>query len=165
MSSLPVFADTLSRLHADIALIRLIRAGIRADRISAVFPRRQAPNAVCCWLKVFQAVPHARTVPIAAAGLLSSFMKRGLATLSGGRRRQNGPEAGLEREQLVRIVERTELGRIVLCVHARNENEAAIAWHILHHVGAENITCPAADAMLAAPVMPPAEPHWGVLAA
>lgn len=165
MSSLPVFADTLSRLHADIALIRLIRAGIRADRISAVFPRRQAPNAVCCWLTGFQPVPHALAFPIAAAGLLSSFLKRGIATLRSGRRRQNDADVGLEREQLARIIERTEMGRIVLCVHARNENEAAVAWHILHHVGAENITCPAADEMLAASTMPTAEPHWAVLAA
>ena len=49
MASIPVFAETLSRLHADIAVVRLIRAGIAADKISAVFPQRRAPNSVCCW--------------------------------------------------------------------------------------------------------------------
>ncbi len=77
MSSIPVFADALSRLHADIVIVRLVRAGISADQISAVFPRLRAPNSVCCWLKNFNArISRPAKWPIAAAGLLGKLFKQ-----------------------------------------------------------------------------------------
>lgn len=139
MSSLPVFADALSRLHADIAIVRLIRAGIRAERISAVFPQRRAPNSVCCWLKNFQRVNLRSALPIAVAGLLAPLLKRDVHSAKAER---DLDSLGLSPEMADRILEKTAEGMIVLCVHARNESEAAIAWHIFHHVGAENIVCP-----------------------
>lgn len=142
MASIPVFAEALSRLQADIAVIRLMRAGISADKISAVFPRRRAPNAVCCWLKHFHPVSFAPTVPVAAAGLLGRLFK--------SYRTARAPKFGRELEVLgltptfvQRILEKVESERIVLCVHARNEMQASIAWHVFQHVGVENIASPA----------------------
>jgi hypothetical protein len=137
MSSFPVFADALSRLHADIAIVRLIRAGIPADKISAVFPRRQAPNSVCCWLKNFNRVPVRSALPIAAAGLLGQLFRRGIRAADVERKLEN---LGLAPEMAERMLEKGRDGTIVLCVHARNETQAAVAWHIFKHVGAENIT-------------------------
>ena len=140
MSSLPVLAEAHSRLHADIAIIRLLRAGVRSDKISAVFPRTRAPNSVCCALSSFYKVPMASALPIAAAGLLGRLFSKGVRAADFDEQLEN---LGLTSEITKRLIEKMEDGRIVLCVHARNETEAAIAWHIFHHVGAENILCPA----------------------
>jgi len=139
MSSLPVLAEANSRLHADIAIIRLLRAGIRSDKISAVFPRGRAPNSVCCSLSSFYKVPMASALPLAAAGLLGRLFRKGVRAADFDEQLEN---LGLTSEITSRLIEKMEDGRIVLCVHARNEPEAAIAWHIFHHVGAENIMCP-----------------------
>lgn len=151
MSSLPVYADAVSRLQADIALVRLIRAGIPVSRISAVFPRRSAPNGVCCWLKNFTRIPRA-SWPMAAAGLMGKLFKSGIRATHVA---DELDELGLAADVTKRICEKIEEGRIVLFVHARTENEAAVAWHVFHHVSCENITLPA-DRYFAAPAELPA---------
>ncbi|HTO04403.1 MAG TPA: hypothetical protein VL069_11905 [Opitutus sp.] len=142
MSTLPVLAEAHSKLHADIAIIRLLRAGIRAEKISAVFPRERAPNTVCCWLTSFHRVPIAANLPMAAAGLLGRLFRKGVSAHHFDEQLEN---LGLTAEITARLIEQMEDGRIILCVHARNETEAAVAWHIFHHVAAENIVCPAGD--------------------
>jgi hypothetical protein len=165
MASIPVFADALSRLHADIAVIRLIRAGIPAEKISAVFPRRRAPNAVCCWLKHFNDVPFGSATEVAAAGVLGRLFK--------SYSKLQSPKFGRELEVLNltpidarRVLEKVDEGRIVLCVHARTEAQAAVAWHIFQHVGAENISSPADSELLRPTVEAPAQrPAAGLVAA
>jgi hypothetical protein len=137
MSSLPVFASALSKLQADIAIIRLIRAGIPADRISAVFPRGRAPNTVCCWLKHFNRIPGDRELPIAAAGQLGLLFKEGTEAPGVDHELE---ALGLNAELAHQLLGKTEAGDIVICVHSRNEAEAAIAWHIFFHAGIEDIT-------------------------
>jgi hypothetical protein len=155
MSSLPVLAEANSKLHADIAIIRLLRAGIRSEKISAIFPRNRAPNTVCCWLSSFHRVPITSSSPIAAAGLLGRLFKKGVRATEFDEQMEN---LGLTAEITARLVEKMEDGRIVLCVHARNEAEAAVAWRIFERVAAENIMCPAHQAELVhrdAPVLAP----------
>lgn len=139
MASLPVFADAPSRLQADIALVRLVRAGIPADRLSAVFPRRSAPNGVCCWLKNFNRIPRTSAWPTAAAGLLGKLFKSGIRASHVAEELET---LGLSPALTKRLWERIEDGRTVLVVHARTETEVAIAWHVFHHVGLENIAMP-----------------------
>lgn len=161
MSSLPVFADAMCRLHADIAIIRLLRAGVPAARISAVFPRRRAPNSVCCWLDRIDGIPRTSSKPIAAAGILGRLFKHGFHSAEVGHRLD---ELGLPADIARRLLDKTEDGRIVLCMHARTESEAALAWHIFHHVGLESITVPA-ESVVAPSEMPVFVPPWAVLAA
>jgi hypothetical protein len=136
MSTLPVLADASSRLLADIAMVRLIRAGLAKDRISAIFPQCRVPNSVGCWLKIFCVVPHVDGLGLAAAGILGDVFRHGFAAP----RVQGELESlGLRTDFAERAVEKATAGQIILCVHARSETEAAIAWHIFQHVGAENI--------------------------
>jgi hypothetical protein len=139
MSSFPVVAEANSKLHADIALTRLLRSGIPATRISAIFPRGRAPNTVCCWLKDFREVPVG-TEPTAATGLLANLLSQGTKTEDFTERAE---ALGFTHEMVARLRDFMEDRRIVLCVHAHNEAEAAVAWHIFHHVAAESIMCPA----------------------
>jgi hypothetical protein len=162
MSTLPVLADASSRLLADIAMVRLIRARIPKDRISAIFPQRRAPNSACCWLKGFSVVPRAHGMGIAAAGILGGVFRRGFEAP----RVQRGLEAlGLRPDFTERAVEKVAGGQIMLCVHARSETEAAIAWHIFHHVGAENIALADAPSHASALGAPALAPQWIGLAA
>ncbi len=161
MSTLPVFADALSRLQADIALVRLVRAGFSPDRISAVFPRKQAPNGVCCWLKNFNRIPRTAW-PIAAAGLLGKLFRTGVDATEV---EEQLDDLGLSPGTAKRLVERTEDGRIVLFAHARTETEAAIAWHVFQHVGLENISLPGANQEFVPQKLPAVMPHLAVIAA
>lgn len=143
MSCLPVFADALSRLHADIAIVRLVQAGIPESRISAVFSQRRAPNSVCCWLKSFHAIPRTRAWPIAAAGILGKVLRRGFGGEIVEREFEN---LGLSGDAAKRLQEKVEDGRIVLCVHARTESEALAAWQVFRRAGLENVTRPMGEA-------------------
>jgi len=162
MSSLPVFAEASSKLHADIAIIRLLRSGIRAANISAVFPRNRAPNTVCCWLSGFRRVPTESGSPLAAAGQLGRLFRNGHRANDFDRQAEN---LGLTTEMTNRVIEKVEDGSIVVCVHARNEAEAAVAWHIFQHVGAENITCPAEHFESSAREVSAGAPQWAGVAA
>lgn len=142
MSSIPVFADTFSRLQADIAIVRLVRAGIAVDKVSAIFPQRRAPNSVCCWLKNFHRIPVRSALPIAAAGLLGRLIEPGIRAASVERKLEN---LGLPTDLAAALMERIREGRIVLSVHARNRTQASLARHIFQQVGAENIVCAGDD--------------------
>lgn len=148
MSSIPVFADAQSRLVADLAIVRLVRAGIPTERISAVFPRRRAPNTVCCWFKNIVTVPNPTKWPIAVSGLLQKLFYKGAAS----RHVRDLESLSLSPEIAQQILEKTQEGQIVVCVHARTEKEAAIAWHIFQHVGAETIYSPEADLLQLPPI-------------
>ncbi len=139
MFSLPVLAEANSRLHADIAIIRLLRTGIRAEKISAIFQQDRAPNTVCCWLNDFHSLPIDSGVPIAAAGPLGRLFQSGR---NEDVFQQELERLGLTRDLMTRLSEKAADGQMILCVHARSEAEAAVAWHIFYHVEAENITCP-----------------------
>jgi hypothetical protein len=139
MSRLPVFADALSRLHADVAIVRLVQAGISESRISAVFSQRRAPNSVSCWLKSFHAIPRTRAWPVAAAGILGRILRRGFGGEAVEREFEN---LGLNGSSAKWLQEKVEDGRIVLCVHARTESEALAAWQVFRRAGLENVTRP-----------------------
>ena len=162
MSSFPVLAEASSKLHADIAIIRLLRAGIRPEKISAVFPQVRAPNSVCCSLSSFYRVPMKAALPIAAAGLLGQLFRKGVRSADFDEQLEN---LGLTADIAHRLIEKMEDGRIILCVHARTESEAAIAWHIYHHVGAENILCPTSYVELVHHEAPSALPQHSPIAA
>lgn len=140
MSFRPVFADATSRLHADIAIMRLIRAGIPEEHLSAVFSPRQAPNSVYCWMKDFSAVPETSSCPTAAAGLLGKILRHGF---EGAAVKRVLESLGFNERAAKHLQETVEEGGVVVCVHARTESEAAAAWHVFRHVGMENITLPA----------------------
>lgn len=137
MSSQPVFADAFSRLHADIAITRLIRAGIRPERISAIFPRGRAPNSVCCWLKNLMSIRLASEWPLAAAGRLGLLVGRTTSAASVERKLET---LGLSPTTSHRVLEKIQSGMIVICVHPRSAAEAERAHAVFARVGAEDIS-------------------------
>jgi len=162
MSSLPVIAEVSSKLHADIAIIRLLRAGIHVDQISAAFPSGRAPNTVSCWLNDFRRVPVASQSPVSATGLLGRLFGTDYQSEDFD---EQLDALGLSVELAARLVEKMEDGRIILCVHARNEAEATVAWHIYEHVAADHVATPTEFAEHAPNELAASSTPWAVIAA
>lgn len=137
MKSTFVLATAESRLHADIMMIRLRRAGISIDRISAVFSRRFAPNSCFFWLR------NPRTLRCRTKGE-SFFVAGPLEQLFGRGEVEAVPtilrHLGLSRRESVHFGHSLWLGHGVLCVEVKDQDQAAIAWHIFKHSRAEDIT-------------------------
>jgi hypothetical protein len=141
MKNLPVIASVNSRLQADVTLIRLRRAHISCRAISVLFPDHSMPNAVGCWLPI-ASKPGLRVGQenIACAG---NFRKQ-LGAVSEAH--DDGREvsdllihAGVDVMGAHILAERLGQGHILLCVHARNEAETAVAWHVFRHACADTI--------------------------
>lgn len=138
MNTLPVIACAESRLHADVMLIRLRRAGIPCHQISAFFPRRSVPNAVACWLSIGQnrgiTVGDETIVP---AGKMRTQFATSAQASSPGVVVEAFVAQGLDRVSAEAVEERLKESLIAICVHATDEIEASVAWHIFHHASAE----------------------------
>ena len=132
-----VFATADSRLHADIMMIRLRRAGLNIDRVSAIFSHQFAPNSFFFWLK------SPRTLRCRTKG--ESFFVAGPLqhSFGGGDEVEAVPSVlrkmGVDRSEAGRLARALWLGHGVLCVHAKNQDEAAVAWHIFKHSRAAEI--------------------------
>ena len=141
MNSITIVASASSRLLADIVLIRLRRAEIECRKISALFPIRSTPNAVGCWLPISSG-PGIRLGDdtIACAGLLRQVPVRPADSI-------RGPvglvelltSTGVDTMGAHVLIEQLEQGHILICVHATNEAEASIVWHVFRHSGGEPI--------------------------
>lgn len=51
MSHLLVYATADSRLHADLLIVRLKRAGIATSLVSLLYPAKLRPNSTRCWIR------------------------------------------------------------------------------------------------------------------
>lgn len=136
MKSTIVLATANSRLHADIMMIRLRRAGINIDRVSAVFSNRFAPNSFFFWLRSPRTLrSHANGDAFFAAGPLQELMS--------GDDVEHMPRTlrrlGLSQHDAAHFAQSLWLGHGVLCVQAKNQDEAAVVWHIFKHSRAEDI--------------------------
>ncbi len=151
MKPIPVIACANSRLHADVMLIRLRRAGIACNTISALFPRSSMPNAVACWLRLDQAeAMHVGRETIMPAGKLrgnlngESDARALVATLVA---------AGIDRASAKLLEEKLEQGHTLIAVTAANETNASIAWHVFKHAASDLIVV-GHGASLARPMEP-----------
>jgi hypothetical protein len=137
MKDVPVIASVQTRLQADVILVRLRKAGIACKRISVAFPLRLMPNAVACWLDVVRRpILWSAGEPIYATGPLCGILS-GHANVAALVDRLE--KAGLGHETACTMAERLELSTIVFCIHARNDSEASLAWHVFHQSEAEII--------------------------
>lgn len=165
MNATPVLALVNSRLGTDVVMIRLRRAGIECRKISAVFPRRFTPNAVACWLNIAQDKNlGSDSEPISAAGPLrevfaESGNRASIADLI--------ERAGFDRKAAAAAEHHLRFGENLLCVHAEDEAEVSIAWHVFKHSMVETIAVGGSLAETEAKVSrtdPISVPHWSAAA-
>lgn len=136
MQPTSVFAAAASRLHADLIVIRLRRAGISREKISAIFPERLKPNCALCWLSG-QSKPklyNGETVTIAGP------MRTSLSTASESSFVRSLQEIGLGPRDAGTAADRLSRGQILLSVQTDDQEEIAIAWHTFRELEAEGIS-------------------------
>ncbi len=134
-----VFASANSRLHADLTLSRIRRAGMALDAVTAIHPKLLVPNSVPCWLTGSTEVELSSGAEHAVvAGALSYKIfcgeKKSVRTL-----REGLELCGLTGEQSSNLEGTLLEGRTLLCIEAENAAALSIIFHIFLHVGAERI--------------------------
>ncbi len=151
MNSIPVIATASSRLHADVMMIRLRRAGIPIGHISAISPSSSLPNSVAVWLTHWRrAMLKLGHDTLMAAGPMRRWLRKsGEKAISPA---QMLTDAGFDRIATKQAEERLRQGETLLCVHAKDEDDVAIAWHVFKHAKADFIALPTR------PLNPPARP-------
>ncbi len=136
MKSTVVFATANSRLHADIMMIRLRRAGIDIDRVSAIFSRCFAPNTFFFWLRKPRALVDQNEESFFVAGPIQRLFGRrdNVDSLP-----HKLTEIGLERRAADHLGDSLHMGQAMLCVQVKNRDELEVVLDIFHHSKAENI--------------------------
>jgi hypothetical protein len=143
MSRLAVFASAFSRLHADLIVVRLKRAGISTAHLSVIHPSLCCPNSTLCWLGGSTQLRLSSGMNIAASGFLSGRLQTPAdvatseATFTG-----KLAQLGLTHEQSS-ILEETMLeNRVAIAVEVEEKSELATILQVLQRAGAEKIfTC------------------------
>jgi hypothetical protein len=140
MSRLVVFASAFSRLHSDLIIVRLRRAGIPTAQLSLIHPLHRCPNSTLCWLGGSTRLRVASGVNIAASGFLSAPLQTPAdvatsdATFSG-----KLAQLGLSHEQSV-VLEDTMLeNRVAIAVEVVDKATLATILQVLQRAGAEKI--------------------------
>jgi hypothetical protein len=141
MNSIPVIATASSRLQADVMIIRLRRAGIPIGHISAISPASTLPNSVAVWLTLWRrAVLKLGQDTLMAAGPMRRWLRKaGDKAISPAKMLS---EAGFDRMATKQAEEHLRQGETLVCVHAKDEEGVAIAWHIFKHAKADFIALP-----------------------
>ncbi|MEO6567558.1 MAG: hypothetical protein ABIO94_02245 [Opitutaceae bacterium] len=140
MSSISVFATATSTIHADLIVVSLKRVGISTSGISVLYPSDSRPDSVLYWVNGetrFDLSPTGKAVTVSGPLrlLLEQHHRRSeSASIVEGLR-----SLGLSVEQSMAFEATLLANRVVLSTEAKDENELALIFHILHHIGAEKI--------------------------
>ena len=152
MKTLPIIASVNSRLHADVALIRLRHAKINCRNLSVLFPAHSMPNAVGCWLPVAgKSGLRVGQEEIACAGQLRKQLDASTAAHDDGREvAELLMHAGVDAMGAHILAEKLGQGHILLCVHAANEAETSAAYRVFRNSSADTIIVGAQPSVRAA---------------
>jgi hypothetical protein len=140
MSHLLVYATAESRLHADLVIVRLKRAGISTSQLSIFHPPTLRPNSARCWINgttllPLSAVYSAQSVSVSGS-LSRQFMaiqrKNRFISLSDGLR-----ALGLTSEQSTGLENSLLENRIVIAIGVLDEYELPAIYHTLRGLSVE----------------------------
>jgi hypothetical protein len=137
MSHLLVYATAESRLHADLVIVRLKRAGIATEQLSIFHPPVLRPNSARCWINGTALLPLTSTQGIAVSGSLSRLFndvlrKNKFATMSDGMR-----ALGLNDQERLGIENSLKENRIVIAIGVLDEYELPAIYHTLRGLAVE----------------------------
>jgi len=139
-----VFATALSRLHADLMIVRLKRAQISVSRISAVYSRGSRPNSALSWLTRSAQLPLSTGESVSVSGTLRVALAHP-GDSAGSSLFDRLCDLGLDHGQSATLEEALLENRIVIAIEVREENELAEIFEVLHGLAAENILTIDAD--------------------
>lgn len=136
---LTVAASANSRLHADIMMVRLRRAGVDCRQISVFFPTHSMPNSVGCWLPVGRSAElRFGDETITRAGQLRRA-NVGEAHDDGREIADLLTDSGIDAMGAHILAEKLAQGHILLCVHAKHEEQAAATWDTFRQARSDTI--------------------------
>jgi hypothetical protein len=139
MSRTLVFASAFSRLHADLVIVRLKRAGIAPSLISLIHPLTSCPNSAQCWLGGSAKLRLKSGEKIAASGFLRPLFEelhQSSALISFDASLTN---LGLSHEHRVTLEETLLEDRVVIAIDAVDKSELPTIFQTLLRSGAEKV--------------------------
>jgi hypothetical protein len=149
MSHLLVYAATDSRLHADVLIVRLKRAGIATEMISILHPAALPPDSSLCGIKGSVTFPLGTGEHAMVSGML------GLRLSAQERKWTRNPlvdglrNLGMSVDQSLGIEESLLEDRIVVAVEVADETELPAIYHTLRGLVVEKVsTAASAPAVL-----------------
>jgi hypothetical protein len=140
MSHLLVYATTESRLHADLVVVRLKRAGIPTESISILHPQSLRPNSAVCWMSGSAAMRMTSGQAVYVSGALSRAMEAGAAARNGASFVDRASRLGLSHEQCLSLEESLLENRIVIAVEVDNEYDMPAIYHTLRGLAVQKVS-------------------------
>ena len=139
MSRLLVFASAFSRLHADLVIVRLKRAGLAPSLISLLHPQSSCPNSAQCWLGGSAKLRLNSGEKIAASGFLRPLIDEVNNDSSAGSFDEILTSLGLAHEHRVSLEETLLENRVVIAIDAAEKAELPTIFQTLQRSGAEKV--------------------------
>lgn len=138
MSRLSVFASAFSRLHADLIIVRLKRAGIAPSLISVLHPLGSRPNSAECWLGGSAKLHLSSGEEVAASGFLRPLLDdedhSPVNSLD-----EKLEHLGLNHEQRLNLEETLLENRVTIAVESPETCELPTVLQVLQRAGAEKM--------------------------
>jgi hypothetical protein len=139
MSHLLVYATTDSRLHADLVIVRLKRAGISMAAISILHPQSLRPNSAVCWINGSAFLPLPSGEGIAVSGSLSRPFNEDLKKNESTPFSDRLCRMGLSREQGASLEDSLLENRIVIAIEVHDEYELPAIYHTLRGMAVQKV--------------------------
>jgi hypothetical protein len=138
MSHLLVYATTESRLHADLVVVRLKRAGISTSSISILHPESLRPNSALCWMNGSAFLHLSTGQSVSISGSLSRSLK-GEGGANGASFADRMGKLGLDNQQRSSLEESLLENRIVIAVEVHDEFEMPAIYHTLRGLDVQKV--------------------------
>jgi hypothetical protein len=139
MSHLLVYATTESRLHADLVVVRLKRAGISTESISILHPESLRPNSASCWINGSAFMHLASGQAVSVSGALSRALKED-GEANGSSFTDRMSKLGLNHEQGSSLEESLLEHRIVIAVEVSDEYDMPAIYHTLRGLNVQKVS-------------------------
>ena len=149
MSRLVVFATALSRLHADLLIVRLRQAGISPASVSVLYPPSSRPNSGLCWLSGSARLALSTGAPVEVSGRLRVALAHAEEGAGHGSLGERLRDFGLTRDQGADLEESLRESHLVLAVEVYEEASLNAVFQVLHGLQAEKMMAVSTHAPIA----------------
>lgn len=139
MSRLLVFASAFSRLHADLVIVRLKRAGIPPASIALIHPLGSRPNSAQCWLGGSAKLRLKSGEKIGTSGFLRPLLEELGHEANANSLDDVLTNLGLPHEHRLSLEETLLENRVVIAIDATDKVEIPTIFQTLQRSGAEKV--------------------------
>jgi hypothetical protein len=139
MSHLLVYATTESRLHADLVVVRLRRAGIETAAISILHPEALRPNSALCWINGSAFMHLSSGQAVSVSGALSRTLRHD-GEANGESFGDRMSKLGLNHQQGKSLEESLLENRIVIAIEVNDEYDMPTIYHTLRGLAVQKVS-------------------------